>query len=166
VTLRALFEQCYAPLVRVLSARYGDADAAEDHAQEAFVRLVDAAPRDPRRWVAAVAQNLARDEARLTRGRARRLLLLDGAATAPGADARLEREEEGAAARRALARLSPRDRELLLLHHDGVRYRDIAARLGVAPSSVGPLLARAHRRFVRAFGMTGGDHESVASRGR
>ena len=40
---------------------------------------------------------------------------------------------------------------LLLLRTEGLAYRDIATVLGVSPTSIAPLLARAHRRFVRSF---------------
>ena len=52
---------------------------------------------------------------------------------------------------RALNALASRDRQLLLLHHDGLSYREIAVRLTLAPSSVGSLLTRAHRRFLVSY---------------
>jgi DNA-directed RNA polymerase specialized sigma24 family protein len=47
-----------------------------------------------------------------------------------------------------LKALDVRDQQLLLLHHAGLAYREIAAELGVAPSSIGALLTRARRRFL------------------
>jgi RNA polymerase sigma-70 factor (ECF subfamily) len=141
--------------VRSLRARLGDVDLAEDIAQEAFVRLLDHRPRDPRAWLFAVAANLVCDHSRSARGRERNLELVrgTGAATTPDDDpsAAVVRAEEVAGVRAALARLTERDRTLLLLHHGGFSYAEVAARLGVAASSVGPLLTRAQRRFVRAY---------------
>jgi RNA polymerase sigma-70 factor (ECF subfamily) len=47
--------------------------------------------------------------------------------------------------------LPPRDQHLLLLHHGGASYREIAQALDVAPGSVGSLLTRAHRRFLLCY---------------
>ena len=62
------------------------------------------------------------------------------------------RAEESALVQETLAMLPERDAALLVLHADDVSYREIAAAIGVAPSSVGPLLARAQERFIRALG--------------
>jgi RNA polymerase sigma-70 factor (ECF subfamily) len=53
--------------------------------------------------------------------------------------------------RAALAELAPRDREILLMREEGFRYAEIAEVVGVAPSSVGTLLARALRRFSTVY---------------
>ncbi|MFN2433609.1 MAG: sigma-70 family RNA polymerase sigma factor [Gemmatimonadota bacterium] len=152
--MRALFDRLYPRLVRYLEARVHDADRAEDLAQEAFLRLLEHRPRHPRAWLFRVAENLVRDEARLARGRARHLTLLGAERAAerdPGPEADLLRRQEAERAGRALAELPERDRALLLLHHEGFRYREIAAQLGLAPSSIGPLLTRAQRRLVAAY---------------
>lgn len=60
--------------------------------------------------------------------------------------------EERELVRRALARLEPRERELLLLRAEGYRYREIAAALGLNEASVGTFLARARRSFRDAYG--------------
>jgi RNA polymerase sigma-70 factor, ECF subfamily len=152
--LRPFFEEWYPRLVRYLRAKLGDADQAEDIAQEAFVRLLDARPRDPASWLFRVATNLATDHARIAQGRSRHLKFIVGenpSGTDLGPEQPVLRAEEIGQVRRALAALSERDRMLLLLHHDGWRYREIARQLGVAPSSVGSLLTRAERRFVKSL---------------
>ena len=163
--MRTFFERWYPRLVRFLYARTGDADQAEDLAQEAFLRLLERRPRDPGAWLFTVAGNLLRDEVRLARGRARRLTLvrlereLDGD---PGPEPELLRAEEAAGVRRALADLPERDRTRLLLHHEGFRYREIAQQLGLAPTSIGPLLTRAQRRFLESYLVTGGHGAQAA----
>lgn len=152
--LRSTFERWYPRLVRFLYARVGDADQAEDLAQEAFVRLLRSRPRESGPWLFTVAANLARDEARLARCRARHLSLVHSEAQArlaEGPEASLSRKEELERVRTALAALPDRDRDLLLLHNAGFRYREIATQLAVAPSSVGPLLGRAQRRFIEVY---------------
>ena len=53
--------------------------------------------------------------------------------------------------RRALAMLSERQVQVLLLRQAGLTYAEIAVTLEVAPSSVGTLLARAERAFRDAY---------------
>ena len=61
------------------------------------------------------------------------------------ADARRER------VRVALERLSPRDKEALLLWDAGLSYDQIAAHTGLARGAIGTTLARARRRLVEAY---------------
>lgn len=67
-------------------------------------------------------------------------------------DEATERSLRIAAVRAALAQIGPRDREILLMREEGFRYAEIAEVVGVAPGSVGTLLARALRRFAAAYG--------------
>jgi RNA polymerase sigma-70 factor (ECF subfamily) len=46
-------------------------------------------------------------------------------------------------------------RSCLLLKHEGLSYKEIAAALGVNESNVGSLIARARREFVRVYGKIG-----------
>lgn len=152
--MRRLFEKEYPSIVRFLYRHLGDQDQAEDLAQEAFVRLLTERPRKPRAWLFTVALNLARDAARGETRRSRHLQLLaagHGEGLTPSPEEELVGRERKAAVRRTLGRLSERDRTLLLLWEEKVPYRQIAAELQVAPSSVGPLLARAQRRFLKNF---------------
>jgi RNA polymerase sigma-70 factor (ECF subfamily) len=151
--LAKLFEQYYASLVRMLYRRVGDRDRAEDLAQETFARAVAAPPNNPRPWLFAVALNLVREDGRRSTTRGRRLELLraeqDEHSNAP--DAELERKEESARVRAALAALNERDREALLLRAEGFDYEEIAATLGLAKGAIGTTLARARRRLVEAY---------------
>jgi RNA polymerase sigma-70 factor (ECF subfamily) len=60
-------------------------------------------------------------------------------------------EEERQRVRRILSEMNPRQARLLVMRHSGLPYREIAAGLGVAPASIGPLLARAENDFERRF---------------
>jgi RNA polymerase sigma-70 factor, ECF subfamily len=154
-----LFERHYPSLVWYLHGRLGDRDLAEDLAQEAFVRLLDKPPRAPDAWLYVVAGNLARDAQRSEGRRSRHLSIMnaraplaDAADPAPGADAAMCTAEEAALVQDTLALLPERDAALLVMRADDVSYREIAAAIGVAPTSIGPLLARAQQRFIRALG--------------
>ncbi len=160
LNIRTLFERHYPSLVWYLHRRLGDQDLAEDLAQEAFVRLIDTPPRAPDSWLYVVAGNLARDAQRGELRRSRHLAVVraegvgmsEAADSAPGADATMCRAEEAELVRETLALLPERDATLLVMRADDVSYREIAAAIGVAPTSVGPLLARAQQRFIRALG--------------
>jgi RNA polymerase sigma-70 factor (ECF subfamily) len=160
LNIRRLFERHYPSLVWYLQGRLGDRDLAEDVAQEAFVRLLDKPPRAPDVWLYVVAGNLARDAQRREGRRSRHLSIMnarerlaDAADPAPGADAAMCTAEEAALVQDTLALLPERDAALLVMRADDVSYREIAAAIGVAPTSIGPLLARAQQRFIRALGI-------------
>jgi RNA polymerase sigma-70 factor (ECF subfamily) len=53
--------------------------------------------------------------------------------------------------RRVLLQLPERQRECLALRAEGLSYAEIAGVLGLAPSSVGTLLARAERAFKDTY---------------
>jgi len=156
---QAVYRELYPSLVRYVH-RFtgGDSDAAADIVQDAFLRLMENdLPRDEvRPWIFVVATNLARDRVR-KRERRRRLLVAErepsSTTATPLED--VERAEKIAAVRRALERLSGRDRQMLLMREEGFRYAEIAEAVGVRPTSVGALVARALKRFSAAYEAVG-----------
>jgi RNA polymerase sigma-70 factor (ECF subfamily) len=154
VDFDALFHRLYPSLFRYLNRLTGDADVAEDIAQEAFVRLLsqDLPEGEARPWLFAVATNLVRDRARKQERRQRLLKVVPVLPSeTPRPDESAERAEQVAAVRAALARIAPRDQQLLLMREEGFTYEEMARAVGVAPSSVGTLIARALRRFAGAY---------------
>ncbi len=165
----ALFLAHYDGVYRLAYRLAGTREEAEDLAQEAFLRLHrtphlwQAAPNptiehNVRAWLYRVVTNLAYNALRGERRRRQREDRLTGPAVPPDkadvADAALSAVEHAQAAtqvRRALAALTERQVQLLLLRQAGLSYRELAAELGVAPGSVGTLLARAEAAFVAAY---------------
>ena len=148
-----LFDRLYPVLFRYLHRMTGDADVAEDAAQEAFVRLAEhSLPEDEARpWLFTVATNLVRDRARKA-SRHRRLEPHVPTPNAPmGPEASAERRERIAMVREALDALPERDQTMLLMREEGFKYAEIAEAVDVAPGSVGTLLARAARRFETSY---------------
>lgn len=148
-----VFHELYPVLFRYLHRMTGDADAAEDAAQEAFVRLTEQSlpENEARPWLFTVATNLVRDRARKA-SRHRRLephVPRTKPPTAP--DVSAERKERIAMVRTALEQLSERDQTMLLMREEGFKYAEIAEAVDVAPGSVGTLLARAARRFEKTY---------------
>lgn len=133
----------------------GDPDVADDIAQESVLRFVKAEQetpvRAPRSWLYRTATNLVRDQARHEAMLQRKAVPVD-ADTVPTPEYELERRETIRQVRVVLERLSPRDRELLILRESGFRYREIADVIGVKVQSVPVLAARALERFRVAYG--------------
>jgi RNA polymerase sigma factor (sigma-70 family) len=164
----ALFVERSAALYSYVNRVSGDPALAEDIVQECFVKLHrrGAMPDDPPAWLMAVANNLLRDAHRRL-ARRRRLTVTwsadlplgGGGGDAPRADDATLAAEQVEQVRQALDRLPLRDRQLLLLRHEGYRYGEIAAALGLTPTSVGTMLARASEAFRKAYhGLFGASH--------
>jgi len=158
----AVFESRYPELLRYLGRLTGDPALAADIAQETFVRLYERGPipENVRAWLVTVANNLFRDTRRRTNRREHLIEL--HAQTEPQSEdpreaaERLDVEAERQCVRDALDTLPERDRQLLLLRHEGYSYRELATALQIAEGSVGTLLARAKVAFRAAF--EGGQH--------
>jgi RNA polymerase sigma factor (sigma-70 family) len=135
----------------VARATHNKADA-EDLLHAAFVRLAEYSKRkdvkNPNAFLVRTAVNLAADEFRHRRVRnevePEAFDLMNISTDEPlqcevlAARERLKRVEEG------LGRLSPRTREIFLMHRiDGLKYPEIAARLGITVSAVEKHVAKA-----------------------
>jgi len=138
-------------LARVVRATRG-APGAEDYLHSAFIRLEEYrranTVENPAGFLVRTAVNIAADEARRPAARTTEARpideLLDISDSEPLADEvfaarkRLERVKAG------LAQLSPRTREIFLMHRvEGLKYREIAAELGVTVSAVEKHVAKA-----------------------
>src|SRR5690606_25553123 len=154
VDFEQIFRRLYPSLFRYLHRLTGDPDAADDIAQESFARLLrrPMPEAEAKPWLFTVATNLVRDSARKSTRRERILERVRPTPSAPDApDVVTERNERITLVRQALERLSERDRTLLLMRGEGFTYEEMARAVGVAPASVGTLLARALRRFSAVY---------------
>lgn len=157
-----LFLRYYPQVYGVLFRLLGDRQAAEDLAQEVFLRLYRRRFDRGREhalggWLYRVAVNAALNRLRGEARRERR----ESAAVAeartlwsgqePDPAQMAIRNEQRALVRRALADLPERARACLVLRQAGLSYAEIAQALGVAPGSVGTLLARAEERFRERY---------------
>ena len=152
------FEQYWALIYRMLAHMLGDPDEAEDVALETFYRLYQHHP-DPAPefniggWLVRVATNLGLHSIRSFKRRqgyelSAGKMNLDEAAEDRPAEIH-EVEEERRTARIALARMNPRQSQLLIMRYSEMTYKDIADALNLSPTSIGPLLLRAEREFEK-----------------
>lgn len=146
-----LYASCYSELVAYLRRLCGDAGLAEDLAQEAGMRLISQARREPiakpRAFLFHVATNLARDQLR------RRMVsdsyaidsdYEDAGGHAPGADHIASVQEDVARVSAALNTLTPRARDVLILARiHGHTQKEIADQLKLQPKTVENHLTRA-----------------------
>ena len=162
----------YRPRLHAQALRLsGNHHDAEEIVQEAFVRAFRAAPRFRREaslgtWLHTITTNLARNRYHYWRRRQRHATIsLD--ATAPGEDrpalleaiavdaatAAGEAEQNDLVQRieRGMARLAPRDRQVLLLRNgQHASYAETARALGITMGTVKSRIARARER-LRVF---------------
>jgi len=162
----ALFARFYPELFGLLYRVLGDRMETEDTLQETFLKLADAAELQDQpddevgAWLRRVGLNLAFNRLRSTRRareRLQRVGRLADSGESSGPLRLLERDEQRAAVRRALAEVPERQRECLLLRHSGYSYAEIAATVGIAVGSVGVLLARAENAFRMHYRRLEGD---------
>jgi len=155
-----LFLEHWPGIQRMLARMLSDPAEAEDLALETFVRLYQRPPQTGeglqlKGWLYRVATNLGLHAIRSAQRRRRYELEAGRDALADPPETRpaelLDGREADRLARAALGRMPPRAAQLLGLRYSGLSYKEIAAALGVAPTSVGPLLLRAERTFARIY---------------
>jgi RNA polymerase sigma-70 factor (ECF subfamily) len=128
-------------VVNVVYRMCGDADLAEDSAQEAFIRawarLASYRPKSPfRNWLYRIATNVALDALR----RQREMLDIDTvplAASDGGPQEVIEERERGERVRQAVLALPEASRAVLVLReYEGLSYQEIADTLGIPMGTV------------------------------
>ena len=153
---RLFYERTARPVWAYLSRMSGDARLADDLLQEAYYRFLRAkvtheSDAHRRNYLFRIATNLVRDM--------RRRPSVEHSRTAEGGEEREHADPQwvdvaDAAVRRmdlarSMARLKPRERDLLwLAYAQGSSHREIADTLGLKTASIKLLLFRARRRLA------------------
>ncbi len=156
------FDELRRPLFRYFLCAGLSREDADEGVQETFLRLHRHLQKDGDRsnlrgWIFQVARNLARN--RHKSARIRRTEALDGdwkrRNSFPDPEGSPEdqaiRAERMRRLKRSIERLTPQQRECVLLRASGLRYREIAEILGVGISSVGEMVQRAAARLSEAL---------------
>jgi len=156
--LQDSLDQYWARVCRTLFSLVGDWDEAEDLALEVFLRLHRHPPKELDHlaaWLYRVATNVGLNALRSRKRRleyetaAGRWSLQQQDAVDPVSE--LERRQDQARVRAVLAKMRPRQAQLLFLRYLGLSYAELARVLEIASGSVGTMLARAERVFERRY---------------
>jgi len=133
-----------------------DPTEAEDAAQDAFLKILNAAPRY--RPTASFRTYLYRVISRLCLDRLRKKhpiytdRLPPSVSGEPGPPEQIGRQETAADVRRALDALPPRQRMALVLRHfEELSYREIAEAMDTSVKSVERLLSRGRNELAEAL---------------
>ncbi|HEY3823062.1 MAG TPA: RNA polymerase sigma factor [Bryobacteraceae bacterium] len=156
-TFRAFYDRTAKGVWAYLVRLTGDRHIADDLLQESFYRFLRAGGQHEseahrRNSLYRIATNLARDSRR------RRFVLPWRRSGDVNVEALAGRDQAGSTEKatdvtRALARLKPREREMLwLAYAEGASHPEIAQALGLNPSSMKVLLFRARRRLAALLG--------------
>ena len=158
--LGRLFRSERTRLCTAVRRRVADPDEAADLVQDAFARLAQASSaatlRAPAAYLQRIVRNLLRDRSKRAE---RRYIFCELARSDAELPVALPEQEWGIEANdlmnrytSALATLSPRTREVFLLHRvEELRYRDIAERLGITVATVEYHMTQALVRLDKAL---------------
>lgn len=163
----AIFRRWYTPLVGVADRMLRDSAAAEELAQDVLLELwrrrtaLDTGD-EPGPYLIRAVRNRALNRLRHARvaARAAPLLAVDETSPVSSPAAQAVESELAVAIDAAVAALPPGCRQVFLLSRaEGLRYSDIAARLGISPKTVEAQMGRALRLLRARLGpwLPGGD---------
>lgn len=150
--LTDLFESWYPSLLRYAYRISGRLDGAQDDVQEAFLLLYRSLVRgvvieNPKAWTLKVTRRQSTKRNRISREEGLHIPLDDAGnapelSAPPDLDALLFGD-----VLQSFRVLSAREEEVLILRMESLKYREIAARLGISANSVTTLLSRALKKL-------------------
>ena len=146
-SFEALFKAEYGRVAGIANRVLGDAQEAEDVAQEVFIdfhRLHSARAQYAAAWLYRASAHTALNRLRGRRRRAKReetAAIEQAVALDPQGVA--EANEERRQLRTALARLPKKPAAVLVLRSSGLSYAEVAEAVGVSTGQIGTLLRRA-----------------------
>jgi len=162
---RTIVEHHHKPLINFIARFTGDRDAAEDIAQEVFLRVFKAAKDYKpqaifKTWLFTIATNLCLNEIRANKG-SPKIVDLSGLhekeypVTAPEAfspQKAAENAELSAAVRRAIQNLPENQRiAILLRQYNDFSYKEISKIMGISLSAVESLIQRARQSLKKSL---------------
>jgi RNA polymerase sigma factor (sigma-70 family) len=140
------FRDHYPAVVRIAFGVVGDAQAAQDVAQDVFISAFKRFP-DPgdhaRAWVRVAAAHMALNTIRGERRRDRRQQISGAGVPPAGPEEIVLDRESRIEVRRALSRLPRKAATVLVLRHNGLSYAEVAEAMNVKVGHVGTMLRRA-----------------------
>jgi RNA polymerase sigma factor (sigma-70 family) len=155
--IETLFRTHYARIVRIIGRVVRDRARAEELAGEVFLKLWRRRVQEVDHvegWLYRVAVNAGLDELRRERRRARYEELFQWVQPerSPATPEELFRaNQEKERVRRVLGSIPEKHAAILLLRSQGFSYGELGTTLGLNPTSVGVLLARAREAFQKEY---------------
>lgn len=142
-TFEDIYAENHVKLHRLAQRMVDDRESASDIVQEVFIALYDKLEKGAailylNTWLYRVTINKCTDHL----NRQKRHRPLEEANDTLAEDSLPERAEREAFVRKALSRLKPTERALLLLYGEGFSYKEMAESTGIRFTSVGKTLAR------------------------
>jgi RNA polymerase sigma factor (sigma-70 family) len=142
------FREQYPVVVRIAFGVTGDAQAAQDVAQDVFISAFQRFPEPGESdhacaWVRVAAAHTALNAIRGERRRDRHQQLAGAGVPPAGPEETVLDEESRTEVRRALRRLPRRAATVLVLRHNGLSYAEVAEAMNVKVGQVGTMLRRA-----------------------
>ncbi len=148
MSFKEVYEKYYPGLVRYGLQLNVDRVEVEDLVQETFMRYHVALSKDlvlenTRAWLYKVMLNLAITGKNTQRLHDARLKSYQGQVGELDENESIDKKEKRELVFKVLEQLPDKERNLLLLYHNGLKYKEIADVLELNPASVGTLLVRA-----------------------
>jgi len=148
-----LFLSQFSRLARLVRRVVNDTAEAEDLAADVLWKCFRKRPEaiNLEGWLSRTAVRAALDSIRKKARRNRYESLWPLRTRVAKPDELLERDRDGERVRQVLAAIKPQFASLLVLRTEGLDYRELADALGLRPSSIGTLLARAEATFRKEY---------------
>jgi len=154
VDLNTILRAQYDRIARAIARVIRDPARAEDLAVEVFLkwsRKAHAQGENAEAWLYRTAQRISLNELRGEARRSRYESMLRMVRLSPTPEEIHAAKEEQDKVRSVLARIDPRQAEMLLLRSEGFSYGELAAMLRLHPASVGTLLSREQQAFRKEY---------------
>jgi len=152
------FLQHYRRVYELLFRLTGQQMEAEDLTVDTFLRYLQRPPSSQEHhagWLCRVAMRLGYNALRAAKRRTlyeeKASLYIAGGREFPDPLNDVERARNQEIVRAILRKMSEREAKILILHHSGFTYREIADAVDVSPNSVRTLISRAHKEFERRY---------------
>jgi RNA polymerase sigma-70 factor, ECF subfamily len=152
----AIFERFQGPLVNYIYRIVGDWDAANDLAQDTFLKAYSALPNTDESlqispWLYRIATNTALDSLRRRKRITWVPFKIEMEPPAPQSDP-APRHAESDAIQRALAQVPADMRTCLVLNmYEGLSYKEIADIVGISTNLVAVRIYRGREKFIEAY---------------
>ncbi len=151
----SIYEKYYSKILKHIAYLTGSIHAAEDLAQEVFLRLYNSPPSHSNTiaWLCKVANNLAYNYTRDEKNKKNKepVIAEDEADKVISIEDRVLKNSEIKLTKKVLNFLPARDKMCLLLKFSGYKYDEIAEVVGIEKTSVGTILARAQAKFKEKY---------------